>query len=336
MILIRADANETIGTGHVMRCLSIAKAFAEKGEEVLFVTADHRADGLIYGFRTECLDTLWTDMDAEIDEMINVVRKNNPDLLLVDSYYVTEKYFNALSGLTKTVYIDDLNKSQWNVDCLINYNVFGTVFDYSWYERAGKKLLLGPCYAPLRIEFSGIKKHFTKNEITDVFVSAGGADPEGITERIIESICPNWPDVQFHFVVGQLNPRIQSIKQKKSGNIMLHINEQHMAELMQKCDIAISAAGSTLYELCACGIPTITYTLADNQLMAAEVFQNLGVMLNAGDCRGDDHFMDKLTTCFKCIANELKIREDMSSNMQNLVDGLGARRIVNELQSMEE
>lgn len=335
MLFIRADANETIGVGHIMRCLSIARAFVEKGKEVVFVTADHRADGLVDGFRTECLETLWTDMDAEIDKMINVIQRNNPELVLVDSYYVTRKYFSILSDLTRVAYIDDLNKSQWNVDCLINYNIFGTAFDYSSYAGAGKKLLLGPCYAPLRDEFVGIKKHFTKNAITDVLVSAGGADPEGITERIIESICPNWPDVRFHFIVGLLNPRIQGIKKLESGNVVLHINERHMAELMQKCDIAIAAAGSTLYELCACGIPTITYTLADNQLIAAEEFQNQGVMLNAGDCRGDDQFMNKLTNCFIIVVNRPRIRKELSSHMQNLVDGLGAKRIVNELLSTE-
>lgn len=334
MILIRADANETIGTGHIMRCLSIARAFAEKGEEVLFVTADHRADGLIDGFRTECLDTLWTEMAAEIDKMINVIQRNNPDLLLVDSYYVTKKYFNALSGLTSIAYIDDLNQAQWNVDCLINYNVFGTVFDYSWYAREGKKLLLGPRYAPLRKEFAGIKQHFTRNAIHDVFVSAGGADPEGITERIIENICPNWPDVQFHFIVGLLNPRLQEIKKLESGNVVLHINEQHMADLMQKCDIAISAAGSTLYELCACGTPTITYTLADNQLEAAKEFQSQRIMLSAGDCRGDGQFMNRLTECFRYMSENLETREELSLNMQRIVDGLGAKRVINELLSM--
>ena len=91
-----------------------------------------------------------------------------------------------------------------------------------------------------------------------------------------------------------MNPRIDIIRGKILGNAVLHINEHNMSALMQKCDIAISAAGSTLYELCATGIPAITYTLADNQLIAAEQFDKQGIMLSAGDCRDDEGFIVRL------------------------------------------
>ena len=139
MILIRADANEIIGTGHVMRCLSIANAFALAGHEVKFITADHRGDGLIQsrGFESICLDSEWAKMEEE--EMDRVVRSYNPDLLLVDSYFVTESYLSSLSNYVTLAYIDDQNSAVWDLDFLINYNVFGPVMDYAGYNGTRTK-----------------------------------------------------------------------------------------------------------------------------------------------------------------------------------------------------
>lgn len=334
MILIRADANEIIGTGHVMRCLSIAHAFAKKGKKVMFITADHRGDRLIQqnGFSCICLDNEWTDMDGEIDSMIAMIKRINPLLLLVDSYFVTDSYLSKLSEYVKTVYVDDFNTKELNVDALINYNIFYSIFDYTVYEKTRTKLLLGPQYAPLRDEFRNCPKHENKN-VSDVLVSAGGSDPERTTEKFINDICPVFQQVFFHFIVGSLNPRVNVIKQlsDEHKNVVLHINENKMSSLMNNCDIAISAAGTTLYELCACGIPTITYSLADNQLVAAEQFDNQGVMLSAGDFRGDAGFIVRVEELLLMLLYDSALRRKLSDSMQALVDGYGADRIVDAL-----
>lgn len=332
MIFIRADANERIGTGHVMRCLSIARAFASIGKEVVFITADHRGDTLISGYLSICLDSIWNEMDSEIEKLEELIKAKKPELLLIDSYFVTEKYLKTASVLTQVAYMDDLNVQSWGVDFLINYNIFADVLDYTCYDGKGTTLLLNPQFAPLREEFKNCQKHKIK-DVSDVLVSAGGADPEHITEKIMSGICPEMLDVQFHFVVGVLNPRLDKIKSlaEGEGNAVLHINEKHMSGLMQNCDIAISAAGTTLYELCATGIPTITYTLADNQLVAAEQFDKQGIMISAGDCRDDGEFIGRLAQLLKKLTIDNRQREDLSRKMQGLVDGLGADRIVDEL-----
>lgn len=330
MIFIRADANSKIGTGHVMRCLSIAQVFAQRGEKVVFITADHKGDELItrQGYTTVCLDTEWTDMESELPYLINLIEKHKPSLFLIDSYYVTNNYFEILFGYVSTVYIDDLNVSCWNVDYLVNYNIFAETFDYSAYCNTRTKLLLGPQYAPLREEFKKIPPHEIKSDVTDILVSAGGADPEGITERVMTEICQKHSQMMFHFVVGALNPRIERIQCSKPSNVILHINEKYMSKLMEKCDVAISAAGTTLYELCATGIPTITYTLADNQLAAAEQFYEKGIMLNAGDCRTDARFILRLESLFCRIIEDVSYRQILSTKMQSFVDGNGAERII--------
>ena len=329
MIFIRADANEIIGTGHVMRCISIANAFRNKGEEVTFVTADHRGDGLIRqaGYTSVCMNSEWTLMESELTELIRLVKEKKPSLLLVDSYYVTGEYFDNLSPQIRTAYIDDMNQQLWNVDYLINYNIFAEVFDYSQYAVTRTELMLNPSFAPLREEFKNLSKHEIKEQAAEVMISAGGADPEGISGRIIREICPVWPEASFHFIVGALNPRVDELKELEGNNIILHINERHMSELMKRCDISVSAAGTTLYELCACGIPTITYTLADNQLVAAEQFEKQHIMSNAGDCRDNRGFIAGLNDCIGKLISSKELRKDMSEQMQNLVDGNGADRI---------
>ncbi len=354
MIFIRADANGIMGSGHVMRCLSVAHAFKRMHQEVLFITADPWSNKLIdnKGFDTVCLNSAFDDPDSELSKISKIIEKNKPELLLVDSYYVTEKYFNSLSGIVRTAYMDDLNKQVWNTDVLINYNIFSSVYDYSGYKNT--KLLLGMKYAPLRTEFEGLKKHEIKEKVSDVLVSVGGADPEGVTEKIISSVCSSYEGIRFHIVVGALNSGIEKIKAmaagslsenqfaqsarhyftgdgQSAGNIILHINETHMSKLMMSCDAALAAAGSTLYELCACGVPTVTFGLADNQLTAIEEFGHRELMISAGDCRENSNFtFDAERALFKLI-NDRTMREKMSLKMQTLVDGKGADRIAEEL-----
>ena len=325
MILIRADANEHVGAGHVMRCATVARALEERRQDVLFVTADHNADGLISGLRSVCLGTKWDDMDGELPAMERLIKETGAELVLVDSYCVSREYFSRLRSLTRTVYIDDLNASCWDVDCLVNYNVYATCLDYSPYAGTGTGVFLGLDYVPLREEFRSLPQHEIRGEISDIMISAGGSDPEMMTERLIVSLCPVFPKTRFHFIVGSLNPRIDSIRRLAPSNAILHVNERNMSGLMRECDLAISASGTTLYELCACGTPSVIYVLADNQTIAARRIGELGVMLNAGDCRGNCGIEGVIAGLIREM--DAVMRAEMSARMQGLVDGECAGRI---------
>ena len=337
MVFIRADANEQIGSGHVMRCLAIAKELLNIGEEVLFITADNKGDILIQqgGFESICMHSDWTDMESELKDLRNCIVRYKPRLLLIDSYYVTKEYFEKLHGLSALAYIDDLNSACWKVDLLINYNIFAMALDYSSYRARKTKLLLGPRYVPLRKEFQNLVFCENRDKVKNIFVSAGGSDPERVTEKFLEYICgeKEFENIDFHFVVGALNPRLESIKNKARTvkNVLLHINERHMGDLMQSCDIAVAAAGTTLYELCACGVPTITYTLADNQLVAAEEFNKQEIMINVGDCRGNLQLFEILKQVLQKMINHAEMRKKISQRMRQCVDGKGVRRLVEEL-----
>ncbi|MEG1316520.1 MAG: glycosyltransferase, partial [Oscillospiraceae bacterium] len=212
---------------------------------------------------------------------------------------------------------------------IINYNIYADSFDYSYC----KNTLLGTQYAPLREEFAAAyQTGFRVNiSVKNVFISTGGSDPQNIGVHILTEFAKHeyFKSLTFHIVVGSLNEHKEEIARlsKQYHNIKLCTNITAMAALMQSCDIAISAAGSTLYELCACGLPTVNYFFADNQKLIAENFANQGIMLCAGDLRSDVSVGCKIIVSNCESIFDYHIRIKMSEMMSIVTDGKGAKRI---------
>lgn len=339
-ILFRADGNEEIGAGHVMRCLAIAGKAKEKGFDCVFVTADdsyyHKI--LNAGIRCVVLGTDFRRLEYEIPKLLEQFEIEKPDRVIIDSYYVTEEYLIALKEKATIIYLDDIAAFAYPVDILINYNIYSLKMDYmKLYKEAGillPKMLLGSRFAPLRKEFQDVSAKETVEYVRKIFVSVGGSDTECIIMRMIEYLIDHselTDNKEYHFVVGDFEPDQEKIfdMAMKYKWIVPHCRIREMARLMISCDIAISAAGSTLYELCACGIPTITYVLEDNQIPGENAFQKNGTMKSAGDYRYVQNWMRRLFEEVKELCDNRELREEMSRKMKNLVDGMGAKNIVN-------
>ena len=197
-------------------------------------------------------------------------------------------------------------------------------------------MLLGLRYAPLREEFQHIEPRENKDRVNNILVSAGGADPEGMALRIAKILVKNETyseKYSFHFIIGAFEPNKKEINELtfRYPWIKPHENITKMSSLMKSCDIAISAAGSTLYELCACGLPTITYILADNQKEGAISFEKNGLMINAGDVRFDSDFDEKLFQKIVFLVSDNSFCRKVSKRQQELVDGQGAFRILDSI-----
>lgn len=345
MIIFRADGNSAVGAGHVMRCLSIADAAKQLGEKCIFITAadDFEAHIASRGHEVHVLGTDYTDMEAE--NLSSVLEEYKPSALFVDSYYVTEDYLGNLleycrkNGI-KLVYLDDVLAFAYPCDILVNYNIYGKKADYErLYEgRRMPQLLLGTAFAPLRAEFQNRTLRKVKQNADSVLVSTGGADSEHIAVELVK-LAAKYPHT-FHFVIGALNTDKECIRElaEASDNIILHEAVTSMAPLMESCDVAISAAGSTLYELCATQTPTLTYILADNQIPGAEEFSARGVMKNCGDVR--DLGTEELARRLLEDAGELLIdygkRAQIAADMQSIVDGRGAARMIDKVLQRKE
>ena len=345
MIVFRADGNSNIGLGHVMRNLSIADAFRQVGETCCFIMAEDVLRGLVEerGYEVRVLGTSNDRMPEEMPLLTPVLEELRPRLVFVDSYFVTEKYLKALHKICSTmgaglVYLDDVLAFPYACDVLINYNIFASEDAYKKLyalcsDGACPRMLLGTSYAPLRAEFQRLPDRNVRKGATDVLISTGGADFEHICVEMVRAVLHHdeWKKYRFHFVVGAMNedkPEICELA-RQAQNVFLHENVRNMSELMQSCDVAISAAGSTMYELCATQTPTITYILADNQIPGAEGFASKGVLQNAGDVRelGVEVLVENVLIQAVELLKNYEERVEISRRMKNVVDGNGAERV---------
>jgi len=335
MILIRADGNPQIGIGHIMRCLSLADAFREQKIEIVFVIAEQYCQKLIEnrGYVCIVLGTAHNRMEEELPAFQLILKQRQPVLVILDSYYVTLEYMRAIKNEAQLLYIDDQNSFDYPADIVINYELCASDALYPH----GKKYLLGPQYAPLRTEFQGLGLRTVRKRVEHILISTGGTDPYHIALRCLDYLktYPSSITTTFHFILGIMNRDIPEIVKATAelDFVCIHYQETNMCSLMLQCDVAASAAGTTLYELCACGLPTVTYILADNQIQSAEIFQKVGLMPCVGDARFDEKFIEKLFMKIQRLAEDIQEQKRVAYEMQNLVDGNGAKRLVREVLS---
>lgn len=330
MIYIRTDANPKIGMGHIMRCLSIADAAKELGFESTFILSDDNVQSMVIsrGYQTIILHSDYTIMEEEIWPEIN------PEIIVIDSYYVTKNYLASIREKGITAYIDDLAAFSYPVDILINYNIYGPYLDYHRLYTASNVeeplYILGASYAPLREMFRGIPPKKQLAAVRNILISTGGSDPHHFALKLVKSKPTKYT---YHILLGNMNEDKEMIcvLASHNSNIVIHENVVDMEKLISMMDIAVSAAGSTLYEICACGVPLITYILADNQIPGAVAFEKLGMALNLGDIRGVSDPIKKFLSAIDQLADNYQLRLKVGNKMQSMIDGYGAKRMVNEI-----
>ncbi|MBQ8947675.1 MAG: hypothetical protein IJ058_12840 [Lachnospiraceae bacterium] len=372
-IAIRVDTNEKIATGHVQRCMVVANSIIRMGAEAVLVSADEGVVPFAHGhkIRVHVLGTDWSDMRSEIDVLIEYLRSEGIVAMLVDSYSVTVGYFDRLrkAGI-RVAYMDDLCEKAYPVDAVINYcpaaismgyeRLYGqnpTVGDFNCSAEApdGTELYLGSAYIPIREQFIKHRIETDRDESDNsgpykgILVTTGGSDSLGLTEIIVRSIVDTPGFDKVHILAGRYyNPSEYILNAVESGRVLLHQNVSDVAYVMSLCRVAVSSAGSTLYELSAMGIPTITFTIADNQMSNARFFAGISsdgdpaaagagtalqseacLMPYAGDFRTNcDGCLRKITAFLQEISAMTDEEPDERSSMlRSLVDGHGADRI---------
>ena len=349
-LLFRADGNPKIGSGHIMRCLSIADAARKQGRRCLFVMADGHFARTVEenGHEVLVLHTDYTDMLSESGSMQELIRSSRPAALFMDSYQVSPPYLAALQKACQAengvlVYIDDIMAFPCPCDILLNYNIYGPDQEPRYrelYRMAGiasPRLLLGTAYAPLRAEFQNLPVRKVRRQAQKILISTGGSDPEHVSLKLAQYIIKekeSFGAFSFHFVIGAMNSDREELKQLAASHpfLILHSNVSYMQPLMSACDVAISAAGSTLYELCATQTPAVTYILADNQIPGAAGFAGRQLLCCAGDIRelGEDLAGLVLREAVN-LAGDYERRVQTAERQRAVVDGGGAGRILDRI-----
>lgn len=337
MLYIRTDINGTIATGHVMRCLSIADAARRLGEDITFILADENGREYIEsrGFQSIILYTKWDEMEKELSVIKEVIEKYAIKTILIDSYQVTENYLKVLSDYVKTVYIDDLADKVYPATAIVCY--------MSHWEKLGhirrypnKKLLLGLGYVPVRDVFQDLPVKKIKTKVESILLLSGGTDPYDVLSNLLDVITETYSK-EIIVICGKYYQNIENLftRYKNFENIRILKSVENIEQYMQRADLAISAGGTTLYELCACGTPTISYAFADNQLENVISFAEKDIIEYAGDVRYDDIF-ERIPILVKDYCESVELRKVHSKKMQELVDGNGASHIVEEWKKLLE
>lgn len=336
-LYIRTEANRVTATGHMMRCLAIADAAAVRGISTVFIVAEACSERfpIERGYRTICLNRQWNDFDGEIPVMEKLIEEHQIGVLLIDSYFVTRAYMEAATAVTKTAYIDDLHAAIWPCSTLINYAVYYDKYDYHE-EYSDTKLLLGCEYAPLRKEFVGLLERQIRQDVKKILVVTGGTDEYHFMKKFTEMLLlheDRLKGVECTLICGTFNQDLEEIKMLASQKqTFLKVLDAlpTLKDALLETDLLITAGGTTLYEMAACGTPGICFSIADNQLDNVEGFAERDLILYAGDLRNDFSF-DKLLQMIMDLMHDYEKRVSMSKRLRALVDGHGAERIVDTL-----
>ncbi len=277
--------------------------------------------------------------------------------IFIDSYYASPSYFQSLKNYFRVAYLDDLRRFDCTVDLLVNYD---TQEDCPYYAGAVHKLLGAP-YTPLREQFYS-PVYEVRPAARHVFISTGGTDPYGVSHALLTAIfdienttlpqdlkTPSWEQdhtllrsLHYHVMTSSANTRYTDLAQlaKRYPSIHLYTNITDVAALMASCDLAVSAGGTTLCELCAVGVPAVSFLMAENQRTAIDSYAKLDLIPYAGDIRSA---VPAETECISQTANASTLRHilsflahmtqdydrrvTLSSSMRDFLDGRGAPQI---------
>jgi UDP-2,4-diacetamido-2,4,6-trideoxy-beta-L-altropyranose hydrolase len=338
-LLMRADGDAQIGAGHVMRCLALGQAWQDAGGQVVLAMAT-KIPTLETRLQQEGMEVIHLSVSlGSADDALqtaHLAREQQADWLVADGYLFGADYqrFMKESGL-RLLLIDDYgHATHYYADWVLNQNIHAHPGIYAAKELY-TRLLLGTQYALLRREFwqwRGWQRQHPE-VAGKILITLGGSDPDNVTGKVLQSLGLVKPEgLKAVVVVGGANLRYQSLEGlagKLNHHVRLVVNALNMPELMAWADLAISAGGSTCWELAFMGLPMMTLVLAENQEPIAESLDRAGVALNLG--WHNQLSAPTLAATLTCLLSNPEARGRMSRKGHELIDGAGAYRVVERL-----
>jgi UDP-2,4-diacetamido-2,4,6-trideoxy-beta-L-altropyranose hydrolase len=305
-ICFRVDASVNIGSGHVMRCVTLAEQLRKYGAEIFFICREHKGDLIEWiqlekGFsvyslpKTEetnphdMLNWLGTSCEIDAQETRNIIESFDfkVDWLIIDHYSLDICWEQLLRGnVEKIMVIDDLANRYHDCDLLLDVNLHCCMEKrYQSYIPDHCLTLLGPNFALLRDEFYNVIHKKRDGQIRRVLIFYGGSDQTNETDKMLEALKPVLPkEVKLDVVVGGINQNKDQIQSKvsKFPNASYYCQVNHMASLMNEADLVIGAGGGTQWERCYLGLPSIVTVVAENQFEITQAVESTGAILNLG------------------------------------------------------
>jgi len=341
LIVFRADASPQIGTGHVMRCLALGQIFRKAGERSVFImcmiTPATKARLESEGFEVKVLNCIPGSAD-DVEQTMLILKEVSASWIVLDGYHFDVAYQRSIKELGKKLLLIDDNgcASHYYADVVLNQNINASEKLYSKREP-NTSLLLGTRYTLLREEFliwQGWKRQIPELA-QNILVTLGGSDPENVTKKIYDAINQlefNQLNVIIIAANNQYSDQMKCLIEKSKVNIELKSNVEKMSDLMAWADIAVSAGGTSTWELAFMGLPMITIAIADNQRQIVEELSKDRAAVNAGWHK--DITPSMIAENISELICDPKKRSEMSQRSQALVDGNGADRVLKALRSV--
>lgn len=351
-IAFRTDASLQIGTGHVMRCLTLADALKAKGASCHFICREHEGNLIEFvrakGYTVHVLllgaddtATLSTDtseplahgnwlgatQEEDASACLPVLKALQPDWMVVDHYALDVRWERVMAScVRKLMVIDDLADRIHDCDLLLDQTFGRDADDYRALVPSRCTLLCGSRYALLRPEFAMLRDYSLKRRVQprlrDLLITMGGVDKDNATGQILKALrgCPLPTDCRITVVMGASSPWIEANRDEANDmpwqtQVLAGVSD--MAMRMADCDLAIGAAGATSWERCCLGVPTIMLVLAENQRKVATELERFGA------AKLGDNTADSLVSLITSLVNDSSQLSTMSTRSLAIVDGSG-------------
>jgi UDP-2,4-diacetamido-2,4,6-trideoxy-beta-L-altropyranose hydrolase len=357
-VVFRADASLQIGTGHVMRCLTLAAALEEQGAQCSFVCRAHAGHMLDHigrqGYEVATLSMnpvepaavsgapahaawLGSDWRTDAQQTIAALGGWRPDWLVVDHYALDAGWEAELhSNAARMLVIDDLADRSHRCDLLLDQSLGRQASDYERRVPPECRVLAGPQFALLRQEFAALRQRSLQRRIEPVLrhllITMGGVDQPNATGSVLYALqrCDLPPECRITVVMGSAAPWLESVRAQAAlmpwpTEVLVDVDD--MALRMADSDLAIGAAGGTALERCCLGLPTLLLVLADNQIFGARALEAAGAAVLLGDASSVGHRLQGSLSRL-CRSNELGKMADAACR---IADGGGVARVLTEM-----
>ena len=354
-VVFRSDASLLIGTGHVMRCLTLADALCAYGYESHFICREHPGNLIAHirnrghfvhvlpPFIRETSDPPsnkplsyddWLGVSWETDALQSrdIIHQLNPAWLVVDHYSLDMRWEQvARPRAGRLLVLDDLADRPHDADLLLDQGLGRERNDYRRLVPAGCDLLIGPRYALLRPEFAMLRDESLRRrhspQLRRILITMGGVDKDDATGTMLDllSACGSIEGVELDVVMGRNSPWLDLVRDKAKRMpwpTHVTVDAPDMARRMVEADLAIGAAGSTSWERCALGLPTLMVVLAENQQRIAEALASVGACVLLGRI---DEIGRLPWLCDEC--RDPSVLRGLSEASAAVADGRGAERL---------
>jgi UDP-2,4-diacetamido-2,4,6-trideoxy-beta-L-altropyranose hydrolase len=326
-ILFVVDAGPKVGGGHVMRSLTLAGALGAQGAACTFMGPPPMSP-LLATFAPGAAHL--TAASTEPRDLAAAIGSEQFDAVVFDHYGLSERDHRAMGQGRPVLVIDDLANRPLGADLVLDSGPGRREEDYAGLIAPDARVLLGPNYAPVRPEFAALRETalaWRGEPVQRFLVSLGLTDVDGVTARVVERLRPRIGDAGLDIVLGASSPSLPGFSKiaRRDPRLALHVDTPHMARLTAEADIAVGASGTSTWERCVLGLPSVMIVVAETQRAAATAMEERGAALVVEAAAPD--FDARFDRAVMRLLTDVDLRRQLAERSALICDGLGAGRV---------